>query len=77
MDDFPSLKASQLLAVLMRKPLSYRVVRQRGSHRVLKAEGRPRLMFSFHDRRTISPKTVEKVLCTDVGLAREDALRLL
>lgn len=39
MDDFPSMKAKALLAVLMREPLGYRVTRQRGSHRTLCAPG--------------------------------------
>jgi predicted RNA binding protein YcfA (HicA-like mRNA interferase family) len=32
---FPSMRASRLLALLVREPLAYRVVRQRGSHRRL------------------------------------------
>jgi hypothetical protein len=36
MTDFPSMKAHDLLAVPMREPLSYAIVRQRGSHRRLK-----------------------------------------
>jgi hypothetical protein len=38
-DDFPSLKARRLLAILMREPLNYRVVRRTGSHRTLRAPG--------------------------------------
>ena len=34
---FPSMKARQLLAVLTRPPLRYRVVRQVGSHRRLES----------------------------------------
>lgn len=62
------MKARELLAVLMREPLSYQVVRQRGSHRRLKAQGRPSITFAFHDGATIAPGIVGKILCRDVGL---------
>ena len=77
MTDFPSMKARDLLAVLMREPLSYKIARQRGSHRRLAAPGRPSLTFAFHDRATVGPGLVRKVLCRDVGLSEEDALKLL
>jgi predicted RNA binding protein YcfA (HicA-like mRNA interferase family) len=77
MTDFPSMKARDLLAVLLRDPLNYEVVRQRGSHRRLKASGRPPITFSFHDRATVGPGAVKKVLCRDVGLGEEEALKLL
>jgi predicted RNA binding protein YcfA (HicA-like mRNA interferase family) len=77
MPDFPSMKARDLLAVLQREPLSYEIIRQRGSHRRLRAPGRPPLTFAFHDRATVSPGLVRKVLCRDVGLAEEEALKLL
>ena len=77
MDDFPSLKARRLLAILMREPLGYRVVRQSGSHRTLAAPGRPRVLFAFHDGRTLAPHDVRRVLVREVGLAESDALDLL
>ncbi len=77
MTDFPSMKARDLLAVLMREPLNYEIVRQRGSHRRLKASGRPPLTFAFHDRATVGPPAVRKVLCKDVGLDADEALKLL
>jgi predicted RNA binding protein YcfA (HicA-like mRNA interferase family) len=73
---FPSLKARQLLRVLTRE-LGYAVVRQSGSHRRMEAAGRPPITFSFHDRQTIRPATVKKILCDQVGLSEDDALRLL
>jgi len=76
-DDFPSMKARRLLAILMREPLNYRVVRQRGSHRTLHAPGRPRVVFAFHDRMELKPREVRSVLVNDVGLAETDALDLL
>jgi predicted RNA binding protein YcfA (HicA-like mRNA interferase family) len=77
MTGFPSMKARDLLAVLMREPLSYAIVRQLGSHRRLKAPGRPSLTFAFHDRATVGPGLVRKVLCQDVGLSEDEALKIL
>jgi predicted RNA binding protein YcfA (HicA-like mRNA interferase family) len=78
MDDFPSLKARKLLAVLKREPLGYKIARQKGSHRKMKSRnGYPALTFSWHDGATIGPGLVEKTLVEDVGLDRADALNLL
>lgn len=77
MSQFPSMKAKRLLAVLERKPLNYRVARQAGSHRRMEAPGRPSLSFSFHDRATIPAGLVRKILVRDVGLAEDEARKLL
>jgi predicted RNA binding protein YcfA (HicA-like mRNA interferase family) len=77
MGRYPSMKARRLLAILERKPLGYRVVRQVGSHRRLEAPGRPPVTFAFHDRATIPPRHVRQVLVKDVGLADSEALRLI
>lgn len=77
MAQFPSVKAKQLLKVLEAEPLGYRIVRQAGSHRTLEAPGRPKLVFAFHDKATIAPGLVRKVLVRRVGLAEQEALRLL
>lgn len=77
MPPFPSMKARQLLALLMREPLGYRVVRQRGSHRILAAPGRRRFVFAFHGRQSIPPRIVRDVLVNQVGLEEQDALDLL
>jgi predicted RNA binding protein YcfA (HicA-like mRNA interferase family) len=74
---FPSLKARALLGVLCREPLGYRVVRQSGSHRRLEAPGYPPLTLAFHDRATIAPGLVRKILVDDVGLTENAARRLL
>ena len=63
--------------MLSRKPLGYRVVCQVGSHRRLEAPGLPPLTLAFHDRATIAPGLVRKILVEDVGLAEDDARRLL
>ncbi|MDO8187175.1 type II toxin-antitoxin system HicA family toxin [Conexibacter sp. JD483] len=77
MDDFPSMKAKALLAILTRDPLGYRIVRQRGSHRRLRAPGRPPVQFAWHDRETLAPGEVRAVLTRYVGLDRRAALDLL
>ena len=77
MPPFPSMKAKRLLAIPMREPLNYRVVRQRGSHRTLRAPGRPQVRFAWHDRKTLSRGEVRDVLVSEVGLAQDEALDLL
>ncbi len=77
MDDFPSMKARRLLAVLMREPLNYRVARQTGSHRILRAPGRRAVLLATHDKDTIPPRVVRKILVHDVGLDEREARRLL
>lgn len=76
MADFPSMKGADLLRLLQRS-LGYEIVRQRGSHRTLTAPGRPRLVFAFHDRQSIPPGMVRKILVRDVGLSEDEALALL
>jgi predicted RNA binding protein YcfA (HicA-like mRNA interferase family) len=72
------MRASRLLGVLLREPLAYRMVRQRGSHRRLVSErGYPPLTFAFHDRVTIPPGVVRDVLVGQVGLPVTTALRLV
>lgn len=77
MSQFPTMKAKRLLAVLEREPLNYRVSRQSGSHRRMEAPGRPPLTFAFHDKATVPSGLVRKVLVRDVGLAEDEARKLL
>jgi predicted RNA binding protein YcfA (HicA-like mRNA interferase family) len=72
------MRASRLLAMLLREPLAYRVVRRRGSHRRLVSErGYPPLTYAFHDRVTLPPGIVRDVLVGQVGLPVAAALRLV
>jgi len=65
---FPSMTGRELLAMLKRQPLAYRVVRQKGSHRRLQSEnGYPPLTLSFHETKVVSPRAVKKVLVTMSG----------
>jgi predicted RNA binding protein YcfA (HicA-like mRNA interferase family) len=77
MAQFPSLKAQRLLSILRAEPLGYSVVRQSGSHRQLRAEGRPPLTFAFHDSATIPGGMVRKILVHDVGLDEDEARRIV
>jgi predicted RNA binding protein YcfA (HicA-like mRNA interferase family) len=74
---FPSMKAKRPLAVLERKPVGYRVARQAGSHRRMEAPGRPPLTVAFHDDATVPAGLVPKILVRDVGLAEDEARKLL
>lgn len=74
---FPSMKAKKLLAILERKPLGYRVARQSGSHRRMESPAYPPLTFAFHDKATIPAGLVRKILVRDVGLAEDEARKLL
>lgn len=75
---FPSLRWPELQRVLERKPLRYRIVRQSGSHRTMESDaGYPPLLLAFHDRATVPPRVVRKVLVEKVGLPEDEAMRLL
>jgi predicted RNA binding protein YcfA (HicA-like mRNA interferase family) len=67
-----------MLNVLMGSALQYEVNRQRGSHRKLVSRaGYPALTFSAHDRETLGPVLVRKILMGDVGLSEEKAKEVL
>lgn len=73
---FPSMKARALFRILTRD-LGYEVARQTGSHRILKAPGRPRVVFAHHDGKSLAPGMVADILCKQAGLDTETALSLL
>jgi predicted RNA binding protein YcfA (HicA-like mRNA interferase family) len=76
--DFPSLQSQQLLRVLLREPLGYEIVRQKGSHRRLESSnGYPVLGFSFHNGVTVPGGAVKKILVKDVGLDEDEAKALI
>lgn len=74
---YRSMKARQLLAILMKEPLNYRVARQKGSHRRLASDGFPSFTFAFHDGDTVGPGVVKKILERDVGLTPSQAADIL
>lgn len=77
MDDFPSLKCRQMLAILERNPLRYaeRPGRKRkGSHRKLESpNGFPPIGFWCHDKDTLRGSVVREILVKQVGLSEADA----
>ncbi len=72
---YPSLRPRKLLALLAK--IGYRVDSQNGSHKKLKADGRPTLTFAFHEGTEVPPGLVRKILVKDVGLEEAEALSLL
>ena len=74
-NQFPSLRAQQMLRVLRR--LGYQEGRREGSHRRLVAGGRPELTFAFHDRVTLPPGVVRSILVRQVGLTVDEALEVV
>jgi predicted RNA binding protein YcfA (HicA-like mRNA interferase family) len=74
--EFPSMDANKLLRILLREPLAYRVVRQKGSHRTLvSANGYPKILYSYH--REVGGSSVRDVLVRQVGLTVDEALAIL
>ncbi|MEI9938126.1 MAG: type II toxin-antitoxin system HicA family toxin [Pseudomonadota bacterium] len=64
MPDWPSSKASAVLAALLR--LGWHVARQTGSHKVLVRQGFPNFVFAFHDRDEIGPRILRELRGTPV-----------
>ena len=58
--NWPSAKASQVLAALLR--IGWSIKRQSGgSHRVLQRAGWPDFVFAFHDREEIGPRMLARI----------------
>ncbi|MBX3194729.1 MAG: type II toxin-antitoxin system HicA family toxin [Microbacteriaceae bacterium] len=64
-----------MLRILLRH--GYAISRQNGSHRHLKGDGLPDVLFSYHDGVTLAPGAVRKMLVKDVGLSEDEALKWL
>ena len=69
MSDWPSTRARQVLAALLR--IGWREKRSTGSHRTLEREGWPDCVFAFHDKEEIGPRMLAR-LARRTGLRRED-----
>ena len=69
MSQWPSSKAKQVLAALIR--LGWHVKRQSGSHRTLAREGSPDYVFAFHDSEEIGPRMLVRI-GKHTGLKPED-----
>jgi predicted RNA binding protein YcfA (HicA-like mRNA interferase family) len=69
MSQWPSLKARQVLAALLR--IGWQIKRQSGSHKTLAREGWPDYVFAFHDSEEIGPKMLARV-AKHTGLKPQD-----
>ncbi len=59
MSDWPSKRASQVLAALLR--LGWVIKRQSGSHRTLSRPGWPDFVFAFHDGEEVGPRMLARI----------------
>ena len=70
MSGWPSTKARQVLAALLR--IGWQIKREsEGSHRVLSREGWADFVFAFHDREEIGPRMLARI-ARRTGLRPED-----
>ncbi|MFO0775811.1 MAG: type II toxin-antitoxin system HicA family toxin [Nitrospiraceae bacterium] len=69
MSQWPSTQASRVFAALLR--MGWIVKRTTGSHRVLCRDGRPNVVFAFHERDEIGPRMLAR-LANVTGLTPED-----
>lgn len=69
MSQWPSSKARQVLAALLR--IGWTVKRQVGSHQVLARDGWSDYFFAFHDSEEIGPRMLARI-AKRTGLKTED-----
>ncbi len=70
MNRWPSTKARQVLAALLR--MGWTIKRQSGtSHRILARPGWPNYVFAFHDRDEIGPRMLSRI-AKRTGLTPDD-----
>ncbi|WP_419926424.1 type II toxin-antitoxin system HicA family toxin [Candidatus Poriferisocius sp.] len=72
---FPAFKPDQVLRLLRR--IGYQKVRQRGSHVLLRAEGRRPIILPLHKGRTVKPKHLRAMLADKAGLSDDEIEALL
>ncbi|GAA1590157.1 hypothetical protein GCM10009789_49740 [Kribbella sancticallisti] len=58
---------------LLERELGYTVASTKGSHRKLVSEGRPKLIFAWHDGDEIGAAMIRTILVRDVGLTLTEA----
>lgn len=69
MSNWPSAKASRVLAALIR--IGWSLKRQSGSHRTLSRTGSADFAFAFHDNEEIGPRMLARI-AKRTGLTPED-----
>jgi predicted RNA binding protein YcfA (HicA-like mRNA interferase family) len=67
--EWPSAKASQVLAALKRS--GWRIIREKGSHRTLERAPGERYVWAFHDGIEIGPKMLARI-AKQTGLKPDD-----
>ncbi len=70
----PSVKARRLLKVP--EKLGFAVTRTAGSHRFLRHSDGRTMLFSFHDRETVGPHMLSRIL-KDAGISADDLRKTL
>ena len=76
-EKFPAMKASELTRLLCSKPLNYRIVRIRGSHKVLTSNKYPMVRISFHESVEITGSFIRNLLVKHIGLSEKEARSLI
>ncbi len=69
MSSWPSKRASQVLAALLRT--GWVIKRQSGSHRTLSRPGWPDFVFAFHDGEELGPRMLARI-AKHTGLTAND-----
>ena len=69
MSHWPAAKARRVLATLLR--LGWRIKRETGSHRTLRRDGWPDVVFAFHDSEELGPRMLAR-LAKHTGLTPDD-----
>lgn len=69
MSQWPSVKARQLLAALLR--IGWTEKRRTGSHRTLSRPDWPDFIFAFHDQEEIGPRMLARI-ARHTGLSPDD-----
>ena len=69
MSHWPAAKARRVLAALLR--LGWRIKRETGSHRTLRRDGWPDVVFAFHDSEELGPRMLAR-LAKHTGLTPDD-----
>lgn len=69
MSQWPSSKARQVLAALLR--IGWRIKRESGSHKTLARDDWPDIVFAFHDGDELGPRMLAR-LSKQTGLTPDD-----
>ena len=72
---FPALKTHKALKLLAE--VGYSEHRRSGSHRILEADGRERIVFAFHDGAEVPPAALRHMLTKRARLSDAEILDLL